>query len=47
MSNPKLLAEVELSMIKNFTIKIFLFLFITLIGKGFGDKVRKIEIGFI
>ena len=42
MSNPKLLAEVELSMIKNFTIKkYFYFFFITLIGKGFGDNVIK------
>ena len=45
MSNPKLLAEVELSMIKNFTIKkYFYYFFKTLIGKGFGDNVKKIEI---
>ena len=42
MSDPKLLAETELNMIKNFTIKKYFFYFIrTLIGAGFGDKVRK------
>ena len=42
MSNPKLLAEVKLSMIKNFTIKkYFYYFFKTLFGEGFGDNVIK------
>ena len=42
MSNPKLLAEVEFSMMKNFSIKKYFYYFLkTLLGNGFGDKVRK------
>ena len=42
MSNPKLLAEVEFNMIKSFSIKnYFYYFFKTLIGNGFGDKVKK------
>ena len=42
MSNPKLLAEVELNMIKSFSIRKYFYYFLkTLIGNGFGDKVRE------
>ena len=42
MSNPKLLAEIELNMIKNFTIKkYFYYFFKTILGSGLGDKVIK------
>ena len=42
MSNPKLLAEIEFDMIKSFSIKNYFYYFLkTLIGNGFGDKVRK------
>ena len=42
MSNPKLLAELEFSMIKSFTIKkYFYYFFKTLIGSGFGDNLTK------
>ena len=42
MSDPKLLAEIELTMIKKLTIKkYFYYFFKTLLGSGFGDKVIK------
>ena len=42
MSDPKLLAEVELNMIKSLTMKnYFYYFFKTLFGSGFGDKVIK------
>ena len=42
MSDPKLLAEIELNMIKNFTIKkYFYYFFKTILGSGLGDKVIK------
>ena len=42
MSNPKLLAELEFSMMKSFSIKKYFYYFLkTLVGNGFGDKVRK------
>ena len=42
MSNPKLLAEIELSMIKKFTINNYFYYFLkTILGSGLGDKVNK------
>ena len=42
MSDPKLLAEIELTMIKKLTIKkYFYYFFKTCLGSGFGDKVIK------
>ena len=42
MSNPKLLAELECIMVKNFTIKKYFYYFLkTLFGSGFGDKFIK------
>ncbi len=42
MSDPKFLVEVEFKMIKNFSIKNYFYYFLkTLVGNGFGDKVRK------
>jgi len=42
MSDPKFLAEIELIMIKSFSIKkYFYYFFKTLFGSGFGDKVTK------
>jgi O-antigen biosynthesis protein WbqP len=41
MSVPKLLAETDLLMIKNFNVfQYFKFIFITLSGKGLGDRIR-------
>ena len=40
MSDPYLLAKTDANMIKSFNLaKYFLFIFLTIIGKGFGDKV--------
>ena len=45
MSNPSLLAKTELEMIKNYNFKnYFYFIFKTLIGNGFGDRVQKKKI---
>ena len=42
MSNPLLLAKTEQKMISEFNvINYFYFIFITLIGNGFGDRVKK------
>ena len=42
MSNPLLLAKTEYEMIKNFNvISYFGFIFATIIGNGFGDRVQK------
>ena len=44
MSDPKLLAEIELNMIKSFTIKkYFYYFFKTILGSGLGDRVIKNE----
>lgn len=41
MSTPKLLAEMDSKMIQNFsTLNYFKYLFLTLSGKGFGDRAR-------
>ena len=41
MSTPQLLAETDAKMIKEFnTFKYFKYIFLTLFGKGFGDRVR-------
>lgn len=42
MSSPKLLAKTDAKMIKNWSLKnYFKYIFLTLFGKGFGDRVRK------
>jgi O-antigen biosynthesis protein WbqP len=42
MSTPKLLAETDAKMIKNLTdINYFFYIFKTLLGRGFGDRVSK------
>jgi O-antigen biosynthesis protein WbqP len=42
MSTPQLLAETDAKMIKNLTvINYFFYIFKTLLGRGFGDRVRK------
>ncbi len=42
MSTPKLLAETDAKMIKQFnTFNYFKYIFLTLFGKGFGDRVKK------
>tara|TARA_B100000900_G_C20413739_1_gene647977 strand:- start:266 stop:823 length:558 start_codon:yes stop_codon:yes gene_type:complete len=42
MSNPRILAETEMEMITNFNIKnYFIYLFFTLLGRGFGDKIER------
>ena len=42
MSTPKLLAETDSQMISNWSlISYFKYIFLTLFGKGFGDRVRK------
>ena len=41
MSNPKLLAEVDASMLTTLNLKnYFQYIFLTLMGKGFGDKIN-------
>jgi O-antigen biosynthesis protein WbqP len=41
MSTPKLLAEIDAQMIQNFNkVVYFKYIFLTLFGKGFGDRVR-------
>ncbi|MBU1012523.1 MAG: sugar transferase [Bacteroidetes bacterium] len=42
MSTPHLLAETDARMIKGFnTVSYFKFIFLTVFGKGFGDRIRK------
>ncbi len=41
MSTPKLLAETDLKMIKELNIRsYFKYIFLTLFGKGFGDRIK-------
>lgn len=41
MSNPKLLAETDYKMIKNFKLtSYFQYIFLTIIGKGLGDQIK-------
>ena len=42
MSEPKKLANIEMQMIKNYNLYYyFYYIFLTLIGNGFGDRIRK------
>jgi O-antigen biosynthesis protein WbqP len=43
MSNPQLLAETDVKMIDNLNVlRYFKYIFLTVFGKGFGDRVKKI-----
>ena len=42
MSTPKLLAEIDAQMIQNFnTVVYFKYIFLTVFGKGFGDRIKQ------
>jgi O-antigen biosynthesis protein WbqP len=42
MSTPQLLAQTDAQMIQGFsTIKYFKYIFLTVVGKGFGDRIVK------
>lgn len=44
MSTPQLLAQTDAEMIHGFsTLKYFKYIFLTLFGKGFGDRIKKVD----